>query len=233
LSQYQAFEPHLINFVKQADCADVAHDFAHVQRVVAVAKKLALVEHANLDIVVPAAWLHDCVAVAKDSPLRSKASKLAAEKGRQFLIEIGYPAHLLSDIEHAIEAHSYSANIETRTLEAKIVQDADRLDALGAIGVARCMLVGGSIGRTLYCGDDMLCDQRTPDDKQYTIDHFFTKLLYIGDTMKTPAAHREARRRTDYMRSYISQLKHDVLADEIGTHGQGKVNQPASPQTTA
>lgn len=217
MSVYSQFEDQLIQFVKDIESADPAHDFAHISRVVAVAKMVASSEKANLDIVVPAAWLHDCVAVAKDSPLRNQASKLAADKACAFLRKIGYPDTLLDDIRHAIEAHSYSANIVPQTLEAKIVQDADRLDALGAIGVARCMLVGGAIGRALYCSDDPVCEQRQPDDKAFTIDHFFTKLLHIGDTMNTDSATREAKRRTNYMHSFLEQLVRDINAEDFET----------------
>jgi len=212
VSIFEPYEPAMIQFIKGIESADPAHDFAHVNRVVSLAKMVATSEGADLDIVVPAAWLHDCVAVAKDSPNRNQASRLAGEKALKFLKELGYPGDKLDAIFHAIESHSYSANVKPITLEAQIVQDADRLDALGAIGIARCMLVGGSIGRSLYSAHDPLCKARTPDDKTYTIDHFFTKLLKIGETMNTRSATREAQRRTDYMKNYLNQLLRDVNA---------------------
>ena len=112
--------------------ADPGHGPAHLERVVATALRLAAEEGARLEVVLPAAWLHDCVHVAKDSPDRARASRLAADHALRFLESAGYPAPLLPDIRHAIEAHSYSAGIAPRTIEAKVVQDADRLDALGA-----------------------------------------------------------------------------------------------------
>ncbi len=214
---YLAFEDALIERVKTIGAADPAHDFAHIQRVVNIAKHLAEQEKANLDIVVPAAWLHDCVAVAKNSPLRSRASALAAEYAEAFLISINYNTELLEAIKHAIIAHSYSADVAPITLEAQVVQDADRMDALGAIGIARCMLVGGSIGRQLYCENDPLATTRAPDDLNYTIDHFFTKLLSIGDHMCTPSARVEAKRRTDYMKHYLTQLARDINGTDMMT----------------
>jgi len=212
---YSSFIPQITAKVQSIVAADPAHDFAHIQRVVNMATQLAQVEHANLDIVIPAAWLHDCVAVAKDSPMRSKASTLAAEYAIDFLTSIGYDAQHFDAIAHAIAAHSYSAQITPNTIEAQVVQDADRMDALGAIGIARCMLVGGSIGRELYHHADPLAIDRTPDDYNFTIDHFFTKLLNIGESMHTVAAKKEAKRRTDYMYSYLRELENDVSANNI------------------
>ena len=215
---FQRFENTFIECIKQVKCADPAHDFAHIERVVNMARKLSIAESANLNIVVPAAWFHDSVAVPKNSPLRSRASYLAAQKARAHLQEIGYDESLLPAIEHAIIAHSYSANVRPDSLEAQIVQDADRMDALGAVGVARCMLVGGSIGRTLYEPTDPMCEERSPDDLKYTIDHFYTKLLHIGETMNTASAQREARRRTQFMKDFLTQLNRDIHAKDLAIH---------------
>ena len=181
-------------------------------------------------VTVPAAWLHDCVAVPKDSPLRSQGSRLAAEAAVTFLSENGYPAEHLDDVFHAIEAHSYTAAVPTRTLEAQIVQDADRLDSLGAIGIARCLLdqpsgppitvvtpwrtrfsASGHLNRPLCDADDPFCDEREPDDSLYTIDHFYDKLFKLPDTMQTEAGRAEAHRRADLMREYLENLRTEIL----------------------
>lgn len=196
---------------RQMSGADAAHDRAHVQRVVTTALDLASDEEADGRVVLPAAWLHDCVALPKDHPDRHRASQRAAEEAGSFLKDAGYPADLLPAIQHAIEAHSYSADITPRSVEAQVVQDADRLDALGAIGIARCFMVGGSLGRALYHPDDPFCTSRDPDDATYTLDHFYEKLLDLPATMQTPAGRAEARRRASFMRTYL-----DRLAGEIG-----------------
>ena len=108
---------------------------------------------------------------------------------------------------HAIEAHSFSANIETKSIEAKIVQDADRLDAIGAIGIARCFAVSGALGRPLLHPQDPLCEERNPDDAQYAVDHFYVKLFKLPDTMKTKSARIIATKRIDFMREYLKTLK--------------------------
>ncbi|MBQ4814570.1 phosphohydrolase [Pseudoalteromonas luteoviolacea] len=204
------FEQVFKEFMLGTPFADTAHDLSHVQRVVKTAKQLAVEEGADLDIVVPAAWLHDCVAVAKNHPDRAKASKLAADKAERFLIEIGYPQEKLEGIHHAIVAHSFSANVPPTTLEAQIVQDADRMDALGAIGVSRCMKVGGAIARHLYHTGDPFCADREPDDKNYTLDHFFIKLMHIESQMHTKAAKKEAQRRTAFMQQFLDELAREI-----------------------
>ncbi len=166
-----------------------------------------------MEIVLPAAWLHDCATVAKDSPLRSTASALAARTAGDFLRDSGYPAGLIPDVRHAIEAHSFSARVTPRTREAMVVQDADRLDALGAIGIARCLMLGGAMGRPLYDPDEPLPDARTPDDASNVLDHFYVKLLHISSTMATAAGQAEARRRTEFMREYLRQLGGEIRAD--------------------
>ena len=190
--------------------ADAAHDLSHIKRVVKNTIYLTDIESANELITLPAAWLHDCVAVPKDSPLRARGSALAAEAAQTFLQDIGYPAELLADVYHAIEAHSYSAAIPTRTLEARVVQDADRIDSLGAIGVARCLLVGGKLDRPLCDAEDPFCDQREPDDSKYTLDHFYQKLFKLPGTMQTEAGREEAERRAEIMRQYLDQLREEI-----------------------
>lgn len=203
-----------IEFLTQLGSDDRAHDIDHIERVVATARQLGECEGADLAILEPAAWLHDCVAVAKDHPQRKQASLLAANRAVEFLQQINYPQQYHSAIHHAIVAHSFSANVSPETLEAKILQDADRMDALGAIGIARCILVGGKLNRQLYSSIDPLCGTREPDDSVYTLDHFFTKLLTLGDSMNTQAAKAEAQRRSVYMREFLIQLQSELLIHE-------------------
>lgn len=195
---------------------DAAHDLAHVERVVANARALAATEGARLEVVLPAAWLHDCVTVAKDSPQRAAASRLAAAQAVRWLGEWGWPTAGLAAIAHAIEAHSFTAGITPRTIEAKVVQDADRLDALGAVGLARCLMLGGALGRPLYATEDPWCERRAPDDRAACVDHFYTKLLKLEDTMLTAGGREEARRRTAFLRQYLAELKREIPAGGRG-----------------
>lgn len=198
------------DFVRSGNPADAAHDLGHVLRVVANARRLGDIENADPWITLPAAWLHDCVAVAKDSPRRAEGSRLAAAAGREFLEGIAFPRGLLDAVGHAIEAHSWSAGIAPRTLEAKVVQDADRLDSLGAIGIARCLLVGGRISRPLCHAQDPFCEGREPDDRRYTLDHFYAKLLKLPATMQTAAGREEAERRAAIMQRFLDDLRKEM-----------------------
>ncbi|MGY5449921.1 HD domain-containing protein [Agarivorans sp. MS3-6] len=197
-------------FVCDLEHSDSAHHIDHVRRVVALAKHLAKQEHAQLEVVVPAAWLHDCVSLAKNHPQRHLASQMAADKALEFLSRIRYPQAYFAAIHHAIVAHSYSADVKPNSIEAEVVQDADRLDALGAIGLSRCLQVGTSLNRPLYNQHDPFCLQRCPDDREYTLDHFYSKLLHISESVCTPSARCEAQLRTQFMLNYLQQLKHEL-----------------------
>lgn len=200
-------------YLAQTMAGDPAHDISHVTRVVESAIQLTQTEGGSMDVTVPAAWLHDCVTVPKDSPLRKQASKLAADEAVRFLRSIGHGEDLLPEIHHAIEAHSFSANVECKTLEARIVQDADRLEAIGAIGIARCFLTGGAMGTPLYDPFDPFARGRELDDKRYALDHFYVKLFRLADTMQTEAGRAEALRRTDFMREFLERLGDEIGAD--------------------
>jgi uncharacterized protein len=204
------WETRFEKFVAKVSQADAAHDLAHVYRVVANAERLAALEHARLEIVLPAAWLHDCRVLPKGTPLRHTASALAARAAGDFLRDRGYTAELIPAIEHAIEAPSFSARVTPRTREAMVVQDADRLDALGAIGIARCLTLGGAMGRALYDPHELFPETRTPDDADNVLDHFYLKLLRLADTMTTTAGRAEARRRTAFMHEYLRQLGQEI-----------------------
>ncbi len=208
-----------LDYLSDVMASDPAHDITHVKRVVQNTIRLTEAENGNSEVTLPAAWLHDCVSVAKDSPLRKQASRLAAKEAVRFLESADYPADLLDQVYHAIEAHSFSANIETETLEARIVQDADRLEAVGAIGITRCFLTGGSMGTPLYEPSDPFARDRIPDDRSFTLDHFYCKLLGLAETMKTEAGRAEAIKRTDYMLAFLQQL-----GEEIGHKNQNDLN---------
>ncbi|OBT16948.1 phosphohydrolase [Vibrio sp. UCD-FRSSP16_10] len=205
------FEVSFAAFLQETMHADLAHDLSHVLRVVSNAKQLTLQENADLWIVLPAAYLHDCFSYPKNHSQSHQSSQLAGDKAIQFLASIQYPSHTYKAIYHAIAAHSYSANITPTSIEAKIVQDADRLDALGAIGIARCIQVGSSFDAQLYSLDDPFADKRLLDDHKYTVDHFFNKLFKLPESMQTKAGKKEAHKRMIFMRQYLNQLRQEII----------------------
>lgn len=193
--------------------ADAAHGIEHVQRVVGNAIQLSHGASVNPWVILPAAWLHDCVSVPKNSPDRSRASSQAASHARELLGRVDYPEAWIEPIAHCIAAHSFSAGIACQTLEAEVVQDADRLEALGAIGVARCLMTGGSMGQRLYHPDDPFPLERPPSDCEQSIDHFFAKLLGLHRTMRTEPGRLEAVRRTRFLVQFLEQLASEIGAD--------------------
>lgn len=200
-------------FLQEQQGSDPAHDLAHIERVVRNARQITHAEGADWTLVMAAAWLHDCVFVAKDSPRRSDASRLSADRAVSFLQQVGYPLVDWGGLHHAIAAHSFSANLATETLEAEVLQDADRIDALGAVGLSRCLMLGGHMGREFLSSRDPFCDERAPDDSRYTIDHFYRKLLKLETTMKTTSGRALAGERTDVLRSFLAQLRIEVLGE--------------------
>ncbi|MBM5284066.1 HD domain-containing protein [Vibrio parahaemolyticus] len=212
MTSLSQFEPLFLEFMQQEMQVDAAHDIEHVKRVVKTAKQLCDEENADIAIVLPAAYLHDCFTYPKDHPNRKQSSAIAAKKAIAYLESIQYPQHYHDAIAHAIEAHSFSANIRPNTLEAQIVQDADRLDALGAIGVTRCIQVSTHFNAQLYNDNDMFAKERLLNDKQFTVDHFQTKLFKIVDTMNTESAKLEANKRKAFMQTYLKQLHDEVTA---------------------
>ncbi|HCG9617206.1 TPA: HD domain-containing protein [Vibrio parahaemolyticus] len=212
MTSLSQFEPLFLEFMQQEMQVDAAHDIEHVKRVVKTAKQLCDEENANIAIVLPAAYLHDCFTYPKDHPNRKQSSAIAAKKAIAYLESIQYPQQYHDAIAHAIEAHSFSANIRPNTLEAQIVQDADRLDALGAIGVTRCIQVSTQFNAQLYNDNDMFAKERELNDKQFTVDHFQTKLFKIVDTMNTESAKLEANKRKAFMQTYLKQLHDEVTA---------------------
>ena len=189
---------------------DPSHDYLHIRRVVGAAVKFARDEGADLNVVLPAAYFHDFVNVPKNDPRRSQASRLSADAAAEYLASIGYPAQYLDAIKHAIAAHSFSAAIPCETIEAKVVQDADRLDGLGAVGVARCFSTSTIMGRPYYDEGDVLAENRAPDDKLFAVDHFFVKLFKTAETLQTKAARAEGARRVAFMKTYLEQLKSEA-----------------------
>lgn len=215
MSNFDAWEKVFKLKVKEkVSSIDPAHDILHFQRVVNLAKTIGFKEKACMDIVIPAAWLHDLINVPKNDPLRSQASKMSADQAIEYLKSINYPKGFYDEIHHAIVAHSFSANVPCETLEAKVIQDADRLDGLGAVGIARCFATSGILKRALYSAEDPLCEQRTPNDLDFTLDHFFVKLFKIVDKLHTAEAKKLGQYRLSIMKDFTQSLYREITGQE-------------------
>ncbi|MGK0186461.1 MAG: hypothetical protein ACI9R3_002244 [Verrucomicrobiales bacterium] len=199
--------------VQHDDGSDGSHDVHHARRVLLNAKEIAQRESAPADlrILTAAAYLHDLVNLPKNSPQRAESSRLSADAARPILETLDFSEEEIASTQHAITAHSFSANIAPETIEAKILQDADRMEALGALGIARTFYVAGKLSSALFHGEDPFATDRELDDSRFGVDHFKVKLLGLADTMQTAAGREVAVERTRSMRRYL-----DDLAGEIG-----------------
>ena len=189
---------------------DPAHDFDHIMRVYTNAKKIVKEEKADEKLVLSAVLLHDIVSYPKSSK-RSKFSSIdSAKKSKIILKKYGFSEKEITIVSDAIKDHSFSQNKVPETLEGKILQDADRLDALGAIGIARVFATSGSLNRPFYNIDDPFCTKRNPDDDLWAIDHFFNKLLKLESLMNTRSGKIEAKKRTNVLQEFLKQLKDEI-----------------------
>jgi uncharacterized protein len=190
------WRPRLAALAAGAANSDGAHDASHLERVWRNAQAL-LDSHLDADplVVMAACYLHDLVNLPKNDPDRSQASRRSAQLARHQLSWMGFPEQKLDAVAHAIEAHSFSAAIPAETIEARIVQDADRLDALGAIGLARLFYIAGSMESALAHPSDPLAREREFDDRTYALDHIVVKLAKLPNMMQTQAGAALGRER--------------------------------------
>ncbi len=187
-----------------------AHDFFHVARVVQNARMLAEAEGADEGVSVVAALLHELFTIPKGHPDASRAGDICAEHARRLLIEQGAPAALVEAVPSAIRDHAFSKGVVPETLEACILQDADRLDALGAIGLARMWATCADMKRPFYEPDDPFCERRAPDDKSWGLDHVFKKLLVLPERFHTRSARAIAEPRVAFVRAFVDQLREEL-----------------------
>lgn len=199
------------NYLKEHPLSDGAHDLSHFQRVWRLANSFASPQEDRL-VILAACYFHDIVSYAKDDPRRSLSSADAAVKACAILSDLGFPTEKLENVKHCIHAHSFSANVPTQSAEAAIVQDADRMEALGAIGLARTFYVSGLMKSKLFCAEDPLAKNRDLDDKKYAIDHFQQKLFKLPSTMKTQKGKIEAEKRAKVISRFLDDLLSELTA---------------------
>jgi uncharacterized protein len=189
---------------------DGSHDVSHLMRVWKNATIISDNEGGDSEILAAAVLLHDCVAVEKNSPDRPLASRFSAAKAREILEDIGWDENRRDKVAHAIEAHSFSGGIEPVTLEARIVQDADRLDAIGMIGAARCFYVAGRLNTHLYDAGDPSAEERPLNDSRFALDHFMTKLFKLCDGFKTATGRKLASERHERLKRFYDDLLEEI-----------------------
>jgi uncharacterized protein len=185
--------------------ADAAHDFDHVLRVLALAERLARSEGADLEVVRAAALLHD---VARGQ--EADHAQAGAELARRLLA--GQPAERVEAVAHAIAAHRFRTGPAPQTLEAQVLHDADKLDAIGAIGVARAFARGGHEAQRLWAEVPPGYQESAAAVGEHTPVHeYHVKLVKIRDRLLTESARRLAKGRHDFMVAFFEQLEREVL----------------------
>ncbi len=194
---------------------DTAHDALHLARVLANARSLITAERAmgavvDTFVVEAACWLHDLVQFPKGSGPAGESARKSAAVAREFLTARGVDPVQVDAVAHAVETHSFSGGLRPETIAAAIVQDADRLDALGAVGIARLWVTGVGLGGTLYHAGDPSGSHRELDDRAYGLDHIERKLLRLPDTMNTASGRAEAHRRADFIRNYRDEFLREL-----------------------
>jgi uncharacterized protein len=189
---------------------DSAHDFDHVMRVYKNAQKICKKEKANEKLVLCSALLHDIVSYPKSDKRSKLSSTESAKKSKLILKKYDFSKEEIIIISDAIRDHSFSQNKIPKSIVGKILQDADRLDAIGAIGIARVFATGGSLKRPFYNIDDPFCKTRKPNDKIWTVDHFYQKLLKLESLMNTKSGKMEAQKRTKVLKEFLNRLKKEL-----------------------
>ena len=193
--------------------ADSAHDFDHVLRVVAMADRIAQVERADREVVRAAALLHD---IGLDEG-RAAHETSAAKRAKDILSAQGYDESFCNAVAHAIESHRFRSGPTPQTLEAKVLFDADKLDAIGAIGVARAFAFGAHRGQKLWgiVPPDYVDQPEGADPSQHTAVHeFHLKLSKIKDRMFTAAGKQIAAERHAFMVKFYEQLDQEVSGEK-------------------
>jgi uncharacterized protein len=200
-----------------SDWKDGSHDLGHFQRVWRTARYINREEGRPADelVLLAAAYFHDLVSLPKNHPDRASSSRLSAERTALLLQERWpvFPREKVEGVRHAIHAHSFSARVAAETAEAKILQDADRMEALGAIGLARVWYTGGQLNLPLFDADDPLAERRQANDQQYSLDHFQVKLLKLPAMMNTATGRRLAEGHAAYLREFLERIGREISGD--------------------
>lgn len=198
------------SFVKETlKGAEAGHDWSHIERVVKNARSIAVFENADLFIVELAALLHDIA----DSKFHNGDEELGPERSERFLKDLLLPADIIDHVVNIVKHVSFKNELQTHgeqvfdSIELRVLKDADRLDAIGAIGVARAFHYGGFKNRLLY--DPSIEPAVNQSKEQYkkskapTINHFYEKLLLLKDKMNTQAGRKMAEERHAFMESFL------------------------------
>lgn len=193
---------------EKISCEDVSHDFEHALRVLSNVERIAKDENADLDILVPVALFHDLVVYPKNHPDRHKSQEESAKMAEKILNSVdNFPKDKIEKVKTCILECSFSKGIVPALIESKILQDADGLEATGAISIMRTYSTTGQIKRPFYNSQDPFCENRKPNASNFALDLFYERLLKVLDKMHTKTAREIAKRRTNFLIKFLQELK--------------------------
>ncbi len=207
---------------KELSCS--AHDMEHVMRVYKLCMRLAENEKVDLDVLKAAALLHDIARVKEDKDKTGKVDHavLGAEMAERILKELNFPKEKIGKVKHCILAHRFRSEIKPKTKEAKILFDADKLDVLGAIGIARAFMIAGEYNERMYADVDIeeyikenlvgaKPDGRIKDVSKHAPNlEFETKFKHIPKKLYTKKAKEIAKERMKFMEEFFKRLKEEI-----------------------
>lgn len=202
----------LISIAKEKITSDdSSHDINHAIRVLFVSEKIAKVERADLDIVIPAALFHDIICYPKNHHKRTMSSDESAKCAKKILQKIyDFPGSKIVKVCQAISLCSFTKALKPDFLEAQILQDADGLEATGAVSIMRTFSSAGIMKKAFYNSLDPFCKKRKPDDENYAIDLFFTRLLIVEKKLHTKTAKEMVKKRSFFLKLFLKELEYEL-----------------------
>jgi uncharacterized protein len=194
---------------------DPSHDFSHIERVLNLAVDIGKTVNADLDIIVPASLFHDIIVYKKDSKESKNEANESADVAEKVLRNISeYPSKKIEAVKTCIMQCSFSKGITPNLLEAKVLQDADRLEATGAISIMRTFASCGQMSRPFYDKNDPLCKKSTIPFRS-GVDLFYNRLLIVERTMHTKYAKKIAKSRTKFLKEFLTQFEKELKESRI------------------
>ncbi len=211
--------------IVQKELSSSAHDIEHTYRVLKLARLLAKNENANMEIVEIAAILHDIARVRedKDKSGHTDHAALGAKMAEKILKELNYPEDTVKGVVHCIETHRFRGEKAPKTIEAKILFDADKLDALGAVGIARAYIIAGETGEPLYREETNIkeyknknltegkSNSRIKDLSKHSVNiEYEMKFKHLPERLFTENAKQIAKDRLKFMDQFFERLKKEI-----------------------
>lgn len=199
----------LASYIRDALGFDVAgHGWLHIDRVSRLAIKIALKEGGDLDVIILAALLHD-IGILREIDEGVDHAEESAKIAYSILRNYNIPDDIVEKVVYSIRVHRFGAGIPPNTIEAKILQDADRLDALGAVGIARAFTYGGFRKLPMYIPGEKP-EVYDPFKLKSTLTHFYEKILRLKDSMNTETARQIAEDRHRFVVAFLDRLLHEI-----------------------